>query len=74
MRLIDGRAVMEATGLAPGPRVGSILTAIEEAAAAGEIGSAADAIALARTLAPVSMTQATRARAADPESEKASRG
>lgn len=68
-QLVDGRAVMEATGLGPGPDVGRILTAIDEAAAAGELTSAADAIALALTL-----SQAPPASAADSESEKASRG
>ena len=67
--LVDGRVVMEATGLGPGPHVGRILTAINEAAAAGELTSAADAIALALTL-----SEAQPASAADSESEKASRG
>ena len=68
-QLVDGRAVMEATGLGPGPDVGRILTAINEAAAAGELTSEADAIALALTL-----SQAPPASAADSESKKASRG
>ena len=67
--LVDGRAVMEATGLGPGPHVGRILTAIREAAAGGELTSTADAIALALTL-----SQAPPASAVDSESEKASRG
>jgi putative nucleotidyltransferase with HDIG domain len=68
-QLVDGRAVMEATGLAPGPHVGRILTAISEAAATGELTSEADAIALALRL-----SQAPPASAADSESKKASRG
>lgn len=50
-RLVDGRAVMIATGLRPGPAVGHILVAIEEAAVAGELRSREEALALAVTLA-----------------------
>lgn len=50
-RLADGHAVMRATGLEPGPAVGEILGAIEEAAAAGEVRTAEEALALARQLA-----------------------
>ncbi len=50
-RFADGHAVMEATGLEPGRRVGEILDAIEEAAAAGEVRTGQEALALARRLA-----------------------
>jgi putative nucleotidyltransferase with HDIG domain len=50
-RLVDGHAVMHATGLPPGPEVGRILAAIEEAAVAGEVRSPEQALALAVTLA-----------------------
>jgi poly(A) polymerase/tRNA nucleotidyltransferase (CCA-adding enzyme) len=46
-RLVDGHAVMRATGLAPGPAVGRVLEVIEEAAAAGELRHEAEAIRLA---------------------------
>ena len=50
-RIVDGHAVIEATGLPPGPAIGDILDAIAEAAAAGEITDATEALALARRLA-----------------------
>ena len=50
-RLIDGRAVMRATGLAPGPAVGRVLEAVEEAAAAGAVRDEAEAVRLAVELA-----------------------
>ena len=46
-RILDGHAIMQATGLPPGPRVGAILAALDEAAAVGEITTAAGARALA---------------------------
>ena len=49
-RLVDGHAVMRATGLGPGPEVGRILAAVNEAAAAGEATSEAEVLALVRTL------------------------
>ena len=49
--LIDGRAVMRVTGLAPGPAVGHILDALAEAAATGAIGDERSALALAVRLA-----------------------
>lgn len=49
--LVNGKAVIAATGLAPGPEIGRILSAINEAAATGEISSADEAIALAKRLA-----------------------
>ncbi len=50
-RLVDGHAVMEATDLPPGPVIGRILRAVQEAAAAGEVRDRPAALALAVTLA-----------------------
>ncbi len=50
-RLVDGRDVIGATGLAPGPAVGRVLDAVEEAAATGEVRTREEALALARALA-----------------------
>lgn len=50
-RILDGRAIMEITGLPPGRLVGEIRDAVDEAAAVGEIATPADARALARRLA-----------------------
>lgn len=47
-RLIDGCRLMEALGLSPGPMVGELLRAIEEAQAVGQVRSQDDAIALAK--------------------------
>lgn len=49
-RLIDGRALMEALGLAPGPEIGRLLRLIAEAQAAGEVRTAEEALSLARDL------------------------
>ena len=49
-RLVDGHAVMEATGLKPGAEVGRLLAAIHEATAAGEVRTAGEALALAAEL------------------------
>ena len=49
-RVLDGHAVMDATGLPPGPLVGEIRAKIDEAAAVGEIAGEADARQLARRL------------------------
>ena len=49
--LVDGHAVIEATGIEPGPEVGRILEEIREAAAAGEITDRNAALDLARQLA-----------------------
>ena len=48
--LIDGRALMAALGLAPGPRVGELLAAIAEAHARGDVGTRAEALAYAERL------------------------
>jgi putative nucleotidyltransferase with HDIG domain len=50
-RLVDGHAVMRATGLAPGPALGRVLDDIHERAMAGEITSIEEALAAAATLA-----------------------
>lgn len=47
-RLVDGRRLMAHLGLSPGPVVGELLNAIEEAQAEGTIHSADDALALAQ--------------------------
>ena len=50
-RLLDGHAVMAATGLPPGPPVGLVLAAVAEAVAAGDIRDRDAALALAAKLA-----------------------
>ena len=47
---VDGRAVMAHLGLREGPVVGAILRELAEAQAAGELSSAAEALALAEAL------------------------
>jgi hypothetical protein len=49
-RLVKGDTIMEALAIGPGPRVGRLLEAIDEAAAAGEITTVDEAIDLARSL------------------------
>ncbi len=48
LRLIDGRQLMAALKLAPGPVVGELLAVIEEAQAEGLVHSAEEALALAK--------------------------
>ena len=48
--LLDGRDLMAALGLAPGPLVGALLREIAEAQAAGELNTREEALALARGL------------------------
>jgi putative nucleotidyltransferase with HDIG domain len=50
-RLVDGHAVMRATGLAPGPALGRVLDGIHEQAVAGEIESVDEALEAAVQLA-----------------------
>jgi poly(A) polymerase len=50
-RLITGHDVMDALGVEPGPEVGRLLMAVEEAQGAGEIHTREDALALVRRLA-----------------------
>ncbi|MCA9918891.1 MAG: HDIG domain-containing protein [Anaerolineales bacterium] len=47
--LVDGRTLMAALSLTPGPEVGRLLRLIQEAQAAGEVETAVAAIAFART-------------------------
>jgi putative nucleotidyltransferase with HDIG domain len=47
-RLVDGRALMQALALKPGPEVGRLLSLIQEAQASGEVVDAEGALALAR--------------------------
>ena len=49
-KLIDGHQLMKALGIAPGPAVGTLLEALREAHAGGEIADTDQAIALARQL------------------------
>ena len=48
--LVTGRTLMRELGLAPGPLLGTLLEAIREAQAAGEIDTVDEALALARRL------------------------
>lgn len=50
-RLLTGHDVMDALGLEPGPEVGRLLRAVEEAQGAGEIRTREEALALVRRLA-----------------------
>lgn len=47
-RLVTGHDLMDALGLAPGPLVGRLLAAVQEAQAAGEVTTREEAVALAR--------------------------
>ena len=47
-RLLTGHDLMEALGVSPGPLVGQLLAAVEEAQGAGEVRSREEALALAR--------------------------
>jgi poly(A) polymerase len=49
-RLVDGDALMAALGIDPGPEVGRLLAAIDEAYAVGELSTQDEAFALARDL------------------------
>ena len=53
-RILNGHGIMQATGLAPGPQIGEISAAIDEAAALGEIATVEEARALAVQLAAAS--------------------
>ncbi|MCA9943314.1 MAG: hypothetical protein KC449_07525 [Anaerolineales bacterium] len=46
--LVDGRTLMQALHLSPGPEIGRLLRLIQEAQAAGELETAESAIAYAR--------------------------
>jgi poly(A) polymerase len=49
-RLLDGKALMQALDLAPGPRVGEVLVALDEAQALGEVSTRDEALTMARSL------------------------
>ncbi|MDP3723724.1 MAG: HD domain-containing protein [Candidatus Omnitrophota bacterium] len=49
-RLIDGHRIMETFGLTPGPRIGTLLEAVEEAQAEGRVRSSEEALALVQAL------------------------
>lgn len=51
-KIIDGYFLMKALKLKPGPEVGSLLAAIREAQAAGEVKTKKEALALAKSLLP----------------------
>lgn len=48
VKLVDGRDIMNAFDLAPGPLVGELLAAVNEAHASGEISTREEALALVR--------------------------
>ena len=56
-RLVTGSDLIEALGLEPGPEIGRMLAAIEEAVAAGEVTSKQEAIELARGLTSPSLSR-----------------
>jgi len=56
-RLVTGHDVMAALGIGPGPEVGQLLRAVEEAQGAGEIRTREDALALVSRLAGPSVRQ-----------------
>jgi poly(A) polymerase len=49
--LVDGREIMAALGLAPGPRVGALLAAVAEARAVGDVRTRDEALAYAERIA-----------------------
>jgi len=57
MRLVTGHDVMETLGIGPGPEVGRLLRAVEEAQGAGEIHAREEALALIRRLRGVPVRQ-----------------
>jgi putative nucleotidyltransferase with HDIG domain len=50
IRLLNGRQLMAAFHLPPGPKIGALLSAVEEAQAEGRVRTAEEALTLARTL------------------------
>ena len=50
--LVRGDELAAALGLEPGPRLGALLAALEEARYAGEIATREEAVTLARSLLP----------------------
>ena len=57
-RLVTGHDVMETLGIGPGPEVGRLLGAVEEAQGAGEIHTRDEALALIRRLGGTPVRQA----------------
>ena len=58
VKLIDGHAIMDSFGLAPGPLIGKLLAMVNEALASGELSTKEEALALVRReLATVSKQQ-----------------
>ena len=49
-RLVNGNELMETFQLPPGPRIGQLLGAVEEAQAEGRVRTKTQALALVRTL------------------------
>ena len=60
-RLVTGDDLMAELGIGPGPLVGRLLAAVEEARATGEIASRDEALALARSLAAAEKREVTAA-------------
>jgi poly(A) polymerase len=50
VRLVSGHDIMEALGIPPGPMVGRLLRALEEAQAIGQVSTRQEALELARRL------------------------
>jgi hypothetical protein len=57
VRLVTGRDVMETLGIGPGPEVGRLLEAVEEAQGAGEIHTREEAMALVRRVGSVPVSK-----------------
>jgi len=49
-KLVDGRDIMQAFGLGPGPLIGQLLQAVREAQAAGEVTTREEALAYVKKL------------------------
>ncbi len=60
-RLVDGNALMVALALPPGPLVGRLLDAIQEAQATGEVNTTDEAITLAGRMIASQLTESDRA-------------
>jgi poly(A) polymerase len=58
VRLLTGHDVMEELGIGPGPEIGRLLRAVEEAQGAGEVHAREEAMGLVRRLADVPVQQA----------------
>jgi poly(A) polymerase len=58
VRLVTGHDIMETLGMGPGPEVGRLLRAVEEAQGAGEIHTREEALALIRRLRDVPVPRA----------------